>query len=404
MDIKDIVIIGAGIAGTYAALKLAKEHKNLKVSVFDIGRGPAKRHRVGEGFLGYFPSGDGKLYLNDLSILSDIIGLKKLKSADKWFKNYTSNVLELKTVKDKLPSINLQKRIKNNGFEFETNDYIQLYPRDIHLLSKNIANILYDAKNITMNFDNEVLDIVKKKKTFIITSSSGQTECKKIILCTGRIGWRWLKQLYDKFGIIENNNIAKFGIRIETKTSVMKDFNKSNCSIYKKDLEIGPLCWNGTVIPEDHIDFAISSFRGNERRWDSENVSFNLIGHRYFENKGFEQTSRIGQLTFVLANDRIIKEKISTILAKKSKISIIPEYDWLPDALNDVSNFMPDVINKGYYHLPTILPLIPEIKINNNLETSVDNLYCAGEASGKAGILYAALTGLVAVDSACKGK
>src|SRR5574339_575618 len=110
----------------------------------------------------------------------------------------------------------------------------------------------------------------------------------------------------------------------------LKDFNKSNCTLTKgSDLEIGPFSWYGTVIPEDHLDLAISAFRSNENRWKTDKVSFSLIGNRPFPNTGFEETDRMGKLAFVLANDRVIKERVSAILTKKSRISIIDEYNWL---------------------------------------------------------------------------
>lgn len=402
MDNYDLGIIGMGVAGTFAMLKIAKEHKNMKVIGFDIGRPPAKRRRQIEGFLGCLPNSDGKLYLNDMNDVADIVGPRRAKTANRWFNDYMSNIVDLKTVKDRSPHVNMEKRIKKSGFSVKLNNYMQMYPKDIHALSKYMSGIVSGSKNISMSFDNEVLSVVKEKNSFIIISSGKQMECKRLIICTGRSGWRWTKALYDSLGIIENNDTAKFGIRVEASSSVMKDFNKSNCSISKEGLELGPLCWNGTVIPEDHIDLAISSFRSNENRWKSDKVSFNLIGHRHFENQGFEQTSRLGQLTFVLANDRIIKERISTILQKKSKISIIPEYDWLIDAIADVGQFLPDIATKGYFHIPTILPLIPKIKVGSNLVTDVDGMYCAGEASGIHGILAAATTGLIAADNACK--
>jgi len=402
METYDLAILGAGVAGGFALAKIAKEYKNIKVIVFDMGRPPQKRRRQCDGWLGCLPNSDGKLYLNDMTIVSEITGTRKAKASERWFNDYLSNVLDLKVVKDRSPSVSMEKRIKKSGFELKLNNYIQMYPKDIHVLSKYMSNVVVGAKNITMSFDNEVVTIVKEKNSFIVVSTDKQIECKRIIVCTGRSGWRWTKQLYDTFGIVENNDIARFGIRIEASTSVMKDFNKSNCSVFKPGLDIGPLCWNGTVIPEDHIDLAISSFRSNENRWKSDKVSFNLIGYRQFENKGFEQTNRIGQLTFILSNDRIIKERVSLILSNKSKISIMEEYDWLPAAINDVSQFIPDIAAKGYFHIPTILPLIPKIKVGDNLVTDVDGMYCAGEAAGIPGILAAATTGLVAADSACK--
>lgn len=402
MDTYDIAIVGAGIAGGFAALKIAKEYKNTKTILFELGKAPHKRRYQICGWLGILPNSDGKLFINDINEIENITTSRKANTAYNYFNNYVSNIIDFKITNDRAPNVSMEKKIQKSEFEIRLNDFIQLYPKDIHILSKNMSNILFSSKNITMSFDNEVLNITKEGKSFILESDGKKIECKKLIICTGRSGWRWTKQLYDSFGIIENNDIAKFGIRVEATTSVMKDFNKSNCSIFKDKLDIGPLSWNGTVIPEDHMDLAISAFRSNENRWKSDKVSFNLIGHRFFKDNGFEQTNRIGQLTFILSNERILKEKISTILNGKSKISVIPEYDWLPAAINDICGFMPDIATKGYFHVPTILPVVPKIKLKNDFSTEIDGMYCAGEASGIVGILAAATTGLIAADSACK--
>jgi len=55
----DIGIIGGGIAGAFAALRLAEHHKKKKCILFELGRPPAKRRRQLEGWFGCFPFGDG---------------------------------------------------------------------------------------------------------------------------------------------------------------------------------------------------------------------------------------------------------------------------------------------------------------------------------------------------------
>ncbi len=398
----DVGIIGAGMAGSFAALRLAKEHKNIKTVLFDLGRPPGKRRRQLEGWLGVLPNSDGKLYINDIKKVSESTNAKKAKSANTWLTNYISDVFNPKIIKDRSPLVSADKRIKKFGFNVVLNDLIQMYPKEIHLLSKNMSENIFSSKNFSHCFDNEVVNIHKQNNSFVVTTQFEQYNCKKVIVCTGRSGWRWTRNLYNSLGIIENNDNAKFGIRVEMTSPFMKDFNKSNCDIIKDDLEIGPLSWNGTVIPEDHVDMAICSFRSNENRWKSDKVSFSLLGNRKFENNGFEQIDRIAKLTFVLANDRIIKEKISTILSKKSKISIMPEYDWLIEAINEVENIIPELSSKGYFHVPAILPLAPRINIGDNLETEIEGLFAAGESAGVTGLLSASLMGIIAADSAVK--
>lgn len=399
----DVGIIGAGVAGAFATMRMAKDHKNVKTILFDLGRPPMKRRRQLEGWLGCLPNSDGKLYLKDLDKVSELVGLRKMKSSYGWFQKVLSNVDDFKITKDKAPNVSVEKRLKKIGYDVSLNDYIQIYPKDIHILSKYMAETVEGCKNITFSFDNEVKKVYKQKNMFVIVTEEQEYRCKKLIIAVGRSGWRWAKELYAGFGIVDNNDIARFGIRIELNAPVMKDFNKSNCTLTKGDeLEIGPFSWYGTVIPEDHLDVAISAFRSNENRWKSDKVSFSLIGNRPFPETGFEQTDRIGKLTFVLSNDRIIKERVAHILTGKSKISIIPEYDWLKETITEFASAIPEIASKAYFHVPTIMPLAPKINIGTNLETEMEGMFVAGESAGIHGILSAGTMGIIAADNACK--
>lgn len=402
--IYDVGIVGAGVAGAFATYKLAKEHKNVKTILFDLGRPPMKRRRQLEGWLGCLPNSDGKLYQNDVVRVSDVVGTRRAKSANTWVSKVLSNVGDFRVTKDRMPNVSLEKKFKKIGYDLFLNNFTQIYPKDVHTLSKFMAETIEQNKNITFSFDNEVKKIMKQKGIFVVTTETAEYRCKKLILAVGRSGWRWAKEVFSSFGIIDNNDIARFGIRIEMTSNSMKDFNKSNCSLIKGDtVELGPMSWYGTVIPEDHLDVAISAFRSNENRWKSDKVSFNLIGNRPFPNAGFEQTDRIGKLTFVITNDRIIKERVSHIVTGKSKISILKdEYGWLPEVLTELGTVMPELMTKAYYHVPTIIPMAPKINIGSNLETEVDGMFVVGESAGIHGILSAELTGAIAADSVCK--
>lgn len=399
----DVGIIGAGVAGAFATLKLAKDHKSTKVILFDLGRPPMKRRRQLEGFFGCLPNSDGKLYQTDISKVADLTGLRKAKSANTWFKHILEEVDDYKIIKDRPILASLDKKFKKSGYEVILNDYVQLYPKEIHALSKYMAETIEQNKNITFNFDSEVINVTKQKNMFVISTEEQEYRCKKVIIAVGRSGWRWAKQLYTSLGIVDNNDIARFGIRIETNSNNFKDFNRSNCTIYKgEDLELGPFSWYGSIIPEDHVDLAISAFRSNENRWKTDKVSFALIGNRPFPGTGTEQTDRIGKLTFILSNDRIVKERVSTILTGKSKISIIPEYDWLKETIGELSTIVPEIATKAYFHVPTILPLVPKINIGDNLASEIDGMFVAGESAGISGILAAGLMGIIAADAICK--
>lgn len=398
----DVGVVGLGVAGAFAALKIVHNNKNVKTLLVEAGCRSRKRRPQMFSFLGLFPNSNGQLYTSDLQKVEELTTKSKTKLAFDWFKKNTEEMINFKIIKDKKPLVSVIKNIAKAGFDIKLNDYIQLFPSEIHNLSKFVSDQIEEKSNITSIYNTDVDKITKENGMFNLTIGEDIFKCKKIILCIGRSGWRQAHEIFNQFGIIENNDYADIGIRVEMDDSLMKDFNHSHCSMSKNGLSIGPLSFSGTVIPEDHVDMVISAFRSNESRWLSNKVSFNLLSRRLFKDEAVEQISRIGQLTFLLTNDRVAKEKISTLINKKSKLSIMPEYDWLADSIRQVSSFMPEVINKGHFHFPTMLPITSKVKLNKSLETEVDGLYLAGETGQISGLLGSAVSGVIVGTELCK--
>ncbi len=398
----DIGIIGCGISGTFAALRIAEKFKETKTIGFDIGRPPAKRRRPLEGFLGCFPTGNGRLYPNNINQLQSFIDGRKINHANQWVMDYFKKVNAMKLITDHYPHKNMHKQILDAGFDITLNDYYQWKPESVHKLSHIVSTELENSKNIFFSFDNEVFSIKKEDNTFIVYSSEGNFECKKIILCVGRSGWRWSSNLYKEFGLTFVDDYAKYGIRVELASHHLDKMHKSHCSLVRKDISIGPFCWNGSVIPEDHADVVISAFRSNEDRWKSEKVSFALLKTIECKGQGVYQTDRMGKLTFLLYNDRVNKEKIKSFIKHNSIISVLPDYNWLNDTLTELSDVFPQVCDYGYMYLPCIEPLAAKVKIDDKMQTEIDGLYVTGESAGIKGIMGAAISGCLVANEICK--
>ena len=144
----DIGIIGAGPAGVFAALRLAERHRNLKVVVFEFGPPPPnclrqdpihvkRRRRQLEGYLGCFPTGDGKIYLEeDTEKVLEIADGRRVRAVKDWLASQLNEVNAQKNLKSKQPSPTLKKAIYDNGFDLIVHNYDQWNPDQIHQLSK----------------------------------------------------------------------------------------------------------------------------------------------------------------------------------------------------------------------------------------------------------------------------
>lgn len=400
----EVAIIGSGIAGTMAALRIGQKHNDVKTIVFDIGAAPARRRRQAEGFLGYFPTGDGKIYPGDLEKVKDLVDGRKAVPAFKWvWGELFSQVNPMKVIKSKKPYASVVKKMKKQGFELEYHDFCQWKPKSVHDLSRLIAGQFEECPNLDFSFNNYVSNLRKNSQgKFLIETEEGSYIADKVIVCVGRSGWRWVTNLYDDLGIISNDDFARFGVRVEVPANILSDFRGSHMSFRKGNLEIGPLCWNGTVIQEDHSDLVISAFRSNEARWKTEKVSFSLVSSVYFKDQGSVQTDRIAKLAFLLFNDRVSKEKIKVLMKGNSQLNLVPEYQWVPAELEKLEEIMPGLLKRGSIYVPNIHPKPAEILIGSDLTTEIPGMLVAGEAAGVSGIMAAAVMGTVAADSACK--
>jgi uncharacterized FAD-dependent dehydrogenase len=67
-----------------------------------------------------------------------------------------------------------------------------------------------------------------------------------------------------------------------------------------------------------------------------------------------------------------------------------------------VEPIFPNLIGRGYIHIPEIDTISSVIRIGSNLETEVNGLYVAGESAGIKGIGAAGISGAIAAESAAR--
>ena len=400
----DIGIIGAGVAGSIAAYRISQKHPDLQVALFDIGKPPGKRRRQLEGFMGSLPAGDGKLYPNDIEELispsngNKILDGRKVRPIGDEVISWIESVGKTKLTKTSKISASLLRKL-NKEFVVQELDYYSWHPNQIHQFSKEISSS-FEGSNIIQLFDTIITKITKIKDDFHVFSHNAEFLCKKIIIATGRSGWKYVGELLSELNVKTEDNVAQYGIRAEIPTKFMNDFNESHSLITDGYHEVGPLCWGGSVIPEDHADnLVISAFRSNEDRWKSEKVSFAITTKT---TGGSSEADRISKLAFLLLNDRVSREKIKSFMKGESQLSSLSEFQELKPIIEQLNKYIPDLISQGSFYAPMLIPHPATTKLNSDLETECSGCYLAGEAADIFGIVSAMTTGMIAADAACK--
>jgi hypothetical protein len=410
----DLAFIGAGVAGAFALQRLHEKKNNQSVVVFDIGRPPLKRKHQILGWLGCMPASDGKLFIE-----SEELDLLLGKTTHNKYRNRIISYLQSQNILGKLIQSNLpktfQNRLDKNKYSHKLFSYYQLIPKNIHVLSKNISDQIIDDKNTLFKFDEDVFEITYINNEYHIRTSYDTYTAKKIVLGTGRAGWKWTYDFLKKMDLITQNNHIKCGIKIESPDTICGNVNNPVFSLFKKNIEVGPFLWNGKMVPEDQFQFVLPNFRSNEDRWHSDKVYFNIYKNintktdpTATHKNATEELDRLANLTALLAtsttsaniqNERVVKETLKSLMAGKSKIAILDIYGatkkggWLIDAVDDLEKVLPGFIESSKVYIPALAPYGTfKTDLDKNFKVT-DSIYMIGEATGISGILQAAVMG-----------
>jgi len=279
----------------------------------------------------------------------------------------------------------------------------------------------------------EVISITNGGSKFILKTSLGDVECRYLILATGRSGAEWFSHITRKLGITVIPGPLDVGVRVEVHSVIMDEVTRvvrdPKIIMYTKafDDKVRTFCTNpgGFVLKEVYDDgtVGVNGESYNSRR--SNNTNFALLSTVRLTNPledTVEYGKSIARLATKLGGGKPLIQRFSDLESGRrstwdriNRSSIRPTLkDVTP---GDISMALPyrviTNIIEGLHRLDDILPGVassqtliyaPEIKyysvravVNKYLETSVENIFVAGDGAGLSrGINVAAATGVLA--------
>src|SRR3989338_7309182 len=445
MNTYDVIIVGAGPAGIFAALELISAKKNLKILLLEKG-GDLSDRKPNDIFQGWGGAGtfsDGKLNLSTAvgGFLTDYIGEDKLESlieyVDKIFLKYGAPDELHGTDEEKI------KRLE----EISARNALKLLPFKIrHLgtdrcfsLLKNLRQevtppsppfIKGGQRGVDIQFNAEAVEILKQGDKIVGVKISGGQEflADFVILAPGRSGSHWLSDESKRLGLSTGNNPVDIGVRVEVPASIMRPITdvmheaKLIFSSKRFDDQVRTFCMNpyGVVVKEKHRDFCTVNGHSFSTK-KSDNTNFAILVSTTF-TEPFHEPIAYGQYIAKLANilsEGILVQRLGDLLqGKRSTLERIKKgvveptlkdavpgdlsfaipYRYLSDILEMLEAL--DTIAPGVYSASTLLYGIEvkfysmRIKLTKGLETEVENLFAAGDGAGiTRGIIHAAVSG-----------
>ncbi len=436
MKEKDVLIIGAGPAGMFAARELLD--KGLDVTVLDKGTEPKERDSITFGVGGAGAFSDGKLNLTP-----NIGGNPStFHRTNKELKPYISEVDQVFTKFGGENPYSGESSEKLKSLKQKAGKYgINFIPgRQKHVGTKKVRDIIdrfykhLEKNGIEFDLETEVTGISKEDEEFVLTTEENTYGAPFVIAAPGRPGAYWLREEVKSLGIHSSYGPIDVGIRVEFPAEIYEPIEevmydaKFRLRTDTYDDLVRNFCTNprGYVVKETYEDFVlVNGHAENEKESDCTN--FALLS-RVRLTDPVEDTTEYGRSIATLANTigggkpiiQRLKDLQKGRRSTSERISRIPFKPTLSDYTpGDISMALPDrvAVNlmEGLEKLNNIIEGLtadntllyaPEIKfydtkypVNKNLETDLQGFYVAGDASGHSrGIVYAAITGQIAAE------
>lgn len=455
----DVVIIGAGPGGMFAAYKLAEK---LNVAIFEMGRDISRRKcpsdlsesyctkcnpcNITSGVGGAGGLSDGKLnYVNpeypssftvggDFEFLDPNYLIEKMNEVDQIFLKHGAPG---ELYGDDTERVNeFIKKANAAGIEF-----VPLKQR--HVGSDELPKVV---KSIENKLKKDGVKIYTKKTVVDINPEEKVVETKKgerygydyLIIAVGRSGANWLENWARKYNlsVAENSKAIDVGVRVEVPASIMDDITST---IYDPKLRIITkrhddymrtfcTCPRGWVIREDYGDFCLVNGHSKAKE-KTNNSNFALLGHYEF-TEPFDEPNEWGRdlarITTKLGGGNPIVQRLKDLrLGRRSTESRIKNnrlvqptlktaipgdislaypgraINDILDALERLDKVIPGVADDStLLYAPEVKFYSLKLKVDERMRTNIPYVYAIGDGAGVSrGIVGAAVTGLIAAES-----
>jgi len=430
----DVIIVGAGPGGIFAAYELTARSPELKVAVFEAGHPLHKRRcpidgvkvkscigckscSIMSGFGGAGAFSDGKYNItNDFGgTLYEYIGKKR--------------ALELMRYVDE---INMRyggegtKLYTTAGTRFKT----LCIQHDLHLLDASVRHLGTDINYIVLEnlynelkekvqffFDTPVQSVKALEKGYKVICADADYSCSECVISVGRSGSKWMESVCRELKIPTKSNRVDIGVRVELPAEVfahLTDELYESKIVYRTEKygdKVRTFCMNpkGAVVMENTNGIiTVNGHSYEDPARQTENTNFALLVAKHF-SEPFKDSNGYGESIARLSNmlgGGVIVQRFGDLIRGRRSTQKRMEGAFITPTLSatpgDLSLVLPKRILDGIiemiYALDKVAPGTAnddtllygvevkfynmEVEVNEKLETGYKGLYIIGDGSG----------------------
>ena len=430
----DVIIVGAGPGGIFAAYELMQLKPELKVGVFESGHRLEQRRcpidgkkikscikcptcSIMSGFGGAGAFSDGKYNItNDFGgSLYEYIGKKtaldlmnyvdtiNMKYGGEGTKLYSTAGSKFKTICIQNDLHLLDASVRHLGTDI---NYVVLENLYHHLKGK--VDFYFDTHVDTVRKTDDGYEIIAKKQTYT---------CKDCIISVGRIGSKWMESVCKQLDIPTKSSRVDIGVRVELPAEVfahLTDELYESKIVYRTETygdKVRTFCMNpkGAVVSENTNGIiTVNGHSYEDPSRQTANTNFALLVAKNFsepfkDSNGYGES--IARLSNMLGGGVIVQRFGDLIRGRRSTPNRIEEAFITPTLSatpGDLSLVLPKRILDGIiemiYALDKVAPGTAnddtllygvevkfynmEVEVNEKLESRYRGLYIIGDGSG----------------------
>lgn len=434
----DVIIVGAGASGVFAAYEFTQLKSDKSVLIIEKGRPVVDRKcpisegkvdhciqckpacHVMSGFGGAGTLSDGKY-----NITNNFGGdLHRYIGADQ--------ALELMEYVDKvLLSFDQSDELSKLYTTGSTNLKTKMLQNNLHLLDAKVRHFgtdrnkkilenmyQYTKDHIDYLFATEVVQVEKTEGGFEIrTNKDERFRCESLVLASGRSGSKWMSRVFNDFGVTMKSNRVDIGVRIEIPAEIFKHITDEvyeSKIVYQteqyNDL-VRTFCMNpyGVVVTENTNGIiTVNGHSFSDPTLHTENTNFALLVSNHF-TEPFKDSNEYGESIARLSNmlgggvllqrfgdlvrgrrssERRMRKCFTkpTLKATPGDLSLVMPKRQMDDIIEMI--YALDKVAPGMANEDTLLYGIEvkfynsEVQVDENFETSIDGLFAVGDGSG----------------------